>query len=160
MVGGLQGEEWKFIKKYLKKRSKSVGCKYREALRTISQVKTRSARFRRRSKRAAKWFRSAAKLAFSLRCSASNVSQISGNFRRNSTALCKIAAKWFRSKRVISQLCKILHSTWSDWLPMAVTPSFQLRIVHRLKHWIVNFLSFEMKYSMHKLDSRKCSKSG
>ena len=26
MVGGLQGEEWKFIQKYLKKRSKSVGA--------------------------------------------------------------------------------------------------------------------------------------
>ena len=43
---------------------------------------------------------------------------------------------------------------------MAVTPSFQLRIAHYLKHWIVNFLSFETTYSMHKLNSRKCSKSG
>ena len=31
MVGGLQGEEWKFIQKYLKKISKSVGRNYREA---------------------------------------------------------------------------------------------------------------------------------
>ncbi|KAL6325091.1 hypothetical protein AAG906_022658 [Vitis piasezkii] len=38
---------------------------------------------------------------------------------------------------------------------MAVTPSFQLRIVHHLKHWIVDFLSFEMTYNMHKLDFRK-----
>ena len=51
-------------------------------------------------------------------------------------------------------------STWSDWLPIVVTPSFQLRIVHHLKHWIVDFPSFEMKYSMHKLNFRKCSKSG
>ena len=43
---------------------------------------------------------------------------------------------------------------------MAITPSFQLRIAHRLKHWIVDFLSFETTYSMHNLDSRKCSKSG
>ena len=43
---------------------------------------------------------------------------------------------------------------------MAVTPSFQLWIVHHLKHWIFDFLSFEMTYRMHKLDSRKCSKSG
>ena len=43
---------------------------------------------------------------------------------------------------------------------MAVTSSFQLRIVHRLKHWIVDFLSFEMVYRMHQLDFRKCSKSG
>ena len=49
---------------------------------------------------------------------------------------------------------------WSDRLEMAVTPSFKLRITHRLKHWIVDFLSFEMTYRMHKLDFRKCSKSG
>ncbi|KAL6315702.1 hypothetical protein AAG906_006564 [Vitis piasezkii] len=110
-----------------------------------------SLRFRRCTKRAAKSLRSkrlisqrVAKLAFSLRCSASNVSQISGNFRRNSTALCKMAAKSFRNKRVISQPCIILPSAWSDWLPMAVTPSFQLRIRHCLKHWTLEFLSFEM----------------
>ena len=87
-------------------------------------------------------------------------SQISRNFRRNSTALCKMAAKSFRSKRVISQPCKILPSAWSDWFPMAVTPSCQLQIAHRLKHWIVGFLSFETTYRIHKLDFRKCSKSG
>ena len=43
---------------------------------------------------------------------------------------------------------------------MAVTPSFQLRIVHCLKRWIYNFPRFETTYSMHKLSSRKCSKSG
>ena len=77
-------------------------------------------------------------------------SQILGNFRRNFVALCKTATKSFRSKRVISQLCKILPSTWSDLLTMAVTPSFQLRIAYCLKHWIVDFLSFEMTYNMHK----------
>ena len=46
--------------------SKSVGHKYREALRTISQVKTRSARFRRCTKKAAKSFRS--KRLISQRC--------------------------------------------------------------------------------------------
>ena len=45
-------------------------------------------------------------------------------------------------------------------LPMVVTPSFQLRIMYRLKHWIDDFLSFETTYTMHKLDFRKCSKSG
>ena len=59
-----------------------------------------------------------------------------------------------------AMLCKILPLAWSDWLAMAVTPSSQLRIVHRLKHWIVDFLSFKKTYSMHKLDSNKCSKSG
>ena len=57
-------------------------------------------------------------------------------------------------------LCKILPSTWSDRLAMAVTPSFQLQIAYRLKHWIIDFLSFETSYSMDKLDFRKCSKSG
>ena len=87
-------------------------------------------------------------------------SEISGSFRRDSVALCKMAAKSFRNKRVISQPCKNLPSAWSDLLAMAVTPSFQLRIAHRLKHWIVDFLSLERTYSMHKLNSRKCSKSG
>ena len=63
------------------------------------------------------------------------------------------AQGWFRSRAKIP-------STWSDLLAMAVTPSFQLRIVHHLKHWIFNFISFEMTYRMHKLNSRKCSKSG
>ena len=91
-------------------------------------------------------------------------SQISRSFRRNSTArgLRNFAAKrqHFRSPRLISQPCKNLPSTWSDRLPMAVTPSFQLRIVHRLKHWITDFLSFETTYRMHKLDFSKCSKNG
>ena len=54
----------------------------------------------------------------------------------------------------------MLPSARSDWLAMAVTSSFQLQIVHRLKHWIFDFLSFEMVYSTHQLDFRKCSKSG
>ena len=66
MVGGLQGEEWKFILKYLKKISKRVGRKYREALGTISQVQPRSARFRRCTERAAKSLRS--KRVFSQGC--------------------------------------------------------------------------------------------
>ena len=52
-----------------------------------------------------------------------------------------------------------LSSAWSDWLPMTVTPSFQLWIAHRLKNWIADFPSFKKTYSMHKLSSRKCSKS-
>ena len=90
-------------------------------------------------------------------------SQISGSFRRNSTArgLRNFATKGqhFRSPRLISQPCENLPSAWSDLLAMTVTPSFQLRIVHCLKNWIFDFLSFEMTYSMHKLNSMKCSKS-
>ena len=50
MVGGLQGEEWKFIQKYLKKISKRVGAKISGSFRHISQVKMVSARFRRHSR--------------------------------------------------------------------------------------------------------------
>ncbi|RVW80840.1 Transposon Ty3-I Gag-Pol polyprotein [Vitis vinifera] len=51
---------------------------------------------------------------------ASNVSQISGNFRRNSTTLCKMAAKSSRNKRVISQRCaKFFLQLGSDRLAMA-----------------------------------------
>ena len=78
----------------------------------------------------------------------------------------KRAAK-FRSKRTTFSQPKAdfaavqnLPSAWSDRLPMAVTPSFQLRIMYRLKHQIVDFLIFETTYSMHKLNFRKCSKSG
>ena len=51
-------------------------------------------------------------------------------------------------------------STWSDRFPMDLTPSFQLRIMHLLKRWITDFWSFETKYSMHNLSSRKFSKCG
>ena len=86
-------------------------------------------------------------------------SQISGSFRRNSVALCKMAAKFSQQKGDFAAM-QNFPSAWSDRLPMAVTPSFQLRIANYLKHWIVNFLSFETIYSMNKLDFRKCSKSG
>ena len=65
-----------------------------------------------------------------------------------------------QQKGDFATLCKMLPSAWSDLLAMAATSSFQLRIAHHLKHWIVDFLSFEMVYSMHQLDFRKCSKSG
>ena len=59
---------------------------------------------------------------------------------------------WFRSLRN-------WPSTWCDQLPMALTSSFQLRFMHRLKRWIFYFLSFETTYSIHEMDSKKCSKS-
>ena len=49
--------------------------------------------------------------------------------------------------------------TWSSWLPKAISSSFQLQIVHGLKRWILDFQSFEMAYSMQKMDFGKCSKS-
>ena len=85
-------------------------------------------------------------------------SQLSGSFRRNFAGAqdgCEIS----QPKADFAAL-QNWPSAWSDLLPMALTPSFQLRIAHRLKHWIFDFLSFESTYRMHKLDFRKCSKSG
>ena len=92
-------------------------------------------------------------------------SQISGSFRRISQE-CKRAVKFHSKKDTILHpkadfaVVRNLPSAWSDRLPMAVTLSFQLRIVYCLKNWIANFSSFKTTYSMHKLHSRKCSKSG
>ena len=84
--------KWKFIQKYLKKRSKRVGRNYREA--------------------------SGEHL-----CTVQNGCEIS---QTNKMAALR---NW--------------PSTWSDLLAMAVTPSFQLRIAHRLKRWTADFPSFE-----------------
>nr|CAN68848.1 hypothetical protein VITISV_007653 [Vitis vinifera] len=106
-----------------------------------------SARFRRHSRglrnhfAATSYPRRAAKLASTLRFSTSSLRHVSGSFRRNSIALYKKAAKFSQQKADFATL-------WSDLLAMAVTPSFQLRIAHRLKHWILDFLSFEMVYRM------------
>ena len=62
--------------------------------------------------------------------------------------------------RIWKVLCEIFAQAWSSWLPKAIYSSFQLQIVHSLKRWIIDFLSFEMVYSLHHLDFRKCSKSG
>ena len=92
-------------------------------------------------------------------------SQILRSFRRISQP-CKRAVKFRSKKDTISQpkadfvAVRNLPLAWSDRIPMAVTPSFQLWIAYHLKHWIANFLSLEMTYSMHKLNSTKCSKSG
>ena len=152
MVGGLQGEEWKFIQNIWRKDLKESVHKYREALRTISQVKTRSARFRRRTQRAAKLLRS--KRLTSQRCEVVFQLVVFG-FHRDGKLQGEIHSTVQKGCEIISQqkgdfaaLCKILPSAWSDRLAMAVTPSFQLRIAHRLKHWIFNFLSFETTYNM------------
>ena len=99
-------------------------------------------------------------------------SQISGSFRRISQP-CKMAMKFRSMKDTILQpsSCNFAAKGWfrnprnwpsalCDRLPMVITPSFQLQIVYCLKRWIANFPSFEMTYSMHKLSSTKCSKSG
>ncbi|RVW35312.1 putative mitochondrial protein [Vitis vinifera] len=40
--------------------------------------------------------------------------------------------------------CASFAQAWSSFLPKAISSSFQLQIVHGLKRWILDFLSFEM----------------
>nr|CAN79688.1 hypothetical protein VITISV_018577 [Vitis vinifera] len=126
-----------------------------------------SARFRRHSRRAAKSLRS--KKLFSQGCEVgfhldvlsfqlvAYIRQLQKEIHPIVQKGCEITSQ---QKGDFATLCKMLPLAWSDWFTMAATSSFQLRIVHRLKHWIVDFLSFEMVYNMYQLDSRKCSKSG
>ena len=58
----------------------------------------------------------------------------------------------FHSRAKIFLQLRVIYFQW--------LLSFQLRIVNHLKHWIVDFLSFETTYRMHKLNSRKYAKSG
>ena len=82
-----------------------------------------------------------------------NIWKHSRAFRRCTGWLQNFAGKgWFRSLRNWS-------SAWCDRLLMALTSSFQLWFMHCLKRWIDDFPSFEMRYSMHQMGSRKCSKS-
>ena len=107
-------------------------------------------------------FRHQISKAKNLKMSVTNI----GKLQEKSVALCKMAAKFLQQKdnifaaQVDFAAVKKFPSALSDILAMAVTPSFQLRIIHHLKHWIFDFLSFETTYRMHKLNSRKCSKSG
>ncbi|RVW11686.1 hypothetical protein CK203_103467 [Vitis vinifera] len=61
--------------------------------------------------------RRAAKLAFILRFSASNLSHILGNFKRNSIALCKMAVKSFRNKRLFDHQSypRLRRVLWNPW---------------------------------------------
>nr|CAN63061.1 hypothetical protein VITISV_030508 [Vitis vinifera] len=48
--------------------------------------------------------------------------------------------------RIWKVLCEIFAQAWSSCLPKAISSSFQLQIVHGLKRWILDFLSFEMHF--------------
>nr|CAN78425.1 hypothetical protein VITISV_037783 [Vitis vinifera] len=126
-----------------------------------------SARFHRHSRRAAKSFCNnmlslqGCEVGFHLEVLSS---QLAAYIRQHQKEIhptvqkgCGITSQ---QKGDFATLWKMLPSAWSDWLAMAATSSFPLRIAHRLKHWIVDFLRFEMVYRMHQLDFRKCSKSG
>ncbi|RVW33912.1 Transposon Ty3-G Gag-Pol polyprotein [Vitis vinifera] len=114
-----------------------------------------STRFRRHSKRAAKSLRN--KKLFSQGCEvgfhlevlssqlAAYIGQLQNEIHLTVQKGCEITSQQIGD---FATLCKMLPSAWSDWLAMAATSSFQLRIVHRLKHWIVDFLSFEMIFDI------------
>nr|CAN72293.1 hypothetical protein VITISV_015311 [Vitis vinifera] len=110
-----------------------------------------SARFRRHSRRAAKSFRNnmlsskGCKVGFHLEVLSSQLAAYIGQLQKEIHPTvqkgCEITSQ---QKGDFAALCKMLPLAWSDWLAMAATSSFQLRIEHRLKNWIVDFLRFEM----------------
>nr|CAN77567.1 hypothetical protein VITISV_019080 [Vitis vinifera] len=126
-----------------------------------------SVRFRRHSRRVAeslrnnKLFSQGCEVGFHLEVLSFQLAAYMGHLQKEIHPTvqkgCEITSQ---QKGDFATLWKMLPSARSDWLAKAVTSSFQLRIEHRLKHWIVNFLRFEIVYSMHQLDSIKCSKSG
>ena len=72
------------------------------------------------------------------------------------------AKGWFRSCETPFQMTSRLRNSFSTLrtcLQMTITFSFQLQIVYRLKIWTHDFPSFETRYIMHNLSSRKCSKN-
>ena len=142
------------IQKYLKKRSKRVGAKISGSSRNISQVKNGVCEISQTLKKGCE-ITSQQKADFVVLRSCLSACGVQlptcRKYRETSGGIPQHCAKWLRNsrnKRLISQPCKNLPLAWSDLLAMVVTPSFQLRIVHRLKHWILDFLRFEMVYSM------------
>ena len=75
--------------------------------------------------------------------------------------LCEFRTSFAQAESVvrISRCCANFAQAWSSCLPNAISSSFQLQIIHSLKSWILDFLSFEMVYSMQKMEFGKCSKS-
>ena len=75
--------------------------------------------------------------------------------------LCEFRTSFTQAEGVvrISRCCANFEQTWRSCLPKAISSSFQLQIVHGFKRWILDFLIFEMVYSMQKMDFEKCSKS-
>ena len=71
------------------------------------------------------------------------------------------AAKWALGCQIFAAhfVAAKFRTAWCGCLQTTITSSFQLQIMHRLKHWIFDFPSFETTYGIHQLSSRKCSKS-
>ena len=72
---------------------------------------------------------------------------------RTTHGLCKFGrccTNFAQAKGVvrISRCYANFAQAWSSCLPKAISSSFQLQIVHGLKRWILDFLRFEIVYSM------------
>ena len=122
-------EKIEIYTKYLGKKSNWVGCKYLRLHRWISQVG--SVHFARKG-----WFFKVIRM----------VRKWNLNYEVAHVCL-----------QVVSQL-RNFRSTWCTCLQTAITSSFHFWFAHCLKCWTPDFLSFEMMYSMYKMDSSKCSK--
>ena len=96
--------------------------------------------------------------------SVANIQKHSREFRRRT--------KWLQNFADVQGGCEIILQPKADFaalrnwpsacydrLLMALTSSFQLRFVHRMKRWLANFPSFETTYGMHQIGSHKCFKS-
>ena len=64
----------------------------------------------------------------------------------------------FTAAKHLAKFRSSFRSTLRNCLQIAITSSFQLWFAQHLKRWTSNFLIFKTTYSMHKMDSRKCSK--
>ncbi|RVW68705.1 hypothetical protein CK203_056058 [Vitis vinifera] len=133
VIGGLQGVFWDLDNKNLMQNISNVGSKYRDASGTILQEKMVSARFRRHSRRAAKSFcnnmltSQGCEVGFHLEVLSSQLAayirQLQEGIHNTVQKGCEITSQ---QKGDFAALCKMLPSAWSDWLPLAVTSSFQL----------------------------------
>ena len=74
------------------------------------------------------------------------------HFKKNFAPWKGFFALWISRCEIPAQLCVVC-------LQMAITSSFQIQIMHRLKHWIPNFSSFKMIYGMYNLSSSKYFKN-
>nr|CAN83635.1 hypothetical protein VITISV_019441 [Vitis vinifera] len=132
-------------------REQAPESNFREASRTISQEKNGVCEISQTPKRAAKLFRNTelssqgCEVGFHLEVPSSLLAAwfVYRQKEKHFTVqkCCEIT---LQQKGDFATLCKMLPSARSDWLVMAATSSFQLRIAHHLKHWIIDFLSFEM----------------
>ena len=99
------------------------------------------------------------------------VSQLKGDFAAVSQLRNEenCAAKWHSCAKGVFRSCETPYEMglWLQnfrlalrvRLQTAITSSFQLQIVYRLKCWTPDFPSFETRYRMHNLSSSKCFKN-